>query len=304
MATFAKSSYDSGSYAASRPTYPRLLYDVVMRFHSEGQHNEGSDRWHRAVDLGCGTGQATIELLANDRPGFQSVIALDPSSNMVQVAQESIPEPFKSLVEFRQSTAEDLSFIQDGTVDMVTAAQSAHWFDWNQVWPELQRILKPGGTFAFWGYSGLRLAQHPELTPLITAYSQGTDPATSLGPHWEPKRKILDNHFLDIAAPARGWADLTRVFYTGAHYPALPAPHEDVILRKRMTWGGGLANYLSTYSSLHRYHDRFPADRERVDGDIATRFRRTLMEAVGTTEETAMVEVEWPLALVVVRKVY
>jgi hypothetical protein len=71
-----------------------------------------------------------------------------------------------------------------------------------------------------------------------------------------------------------------------------------------MTWGGGLANYLSTYSSLHRYHDRFPADRERADGDIATRFRRTLMEAVGTTEETAMVEVEWPLALVVVRKIY
>ncbi|KAJ7771208.1 S-adenosyl-L-methionine-dependent methyltransferase [Mycena olivaceomarginata] len=279
MATFAKSSYDSGSYAASRPTYPRLLYDVVMRFHSEGQHNEGSDRWHRAVDLG----QATIELLAkDDRPGFQSVIALDPSSNMVQVAQESIPEPFKSLVEFRQSTAEDLSFIQDGTVDMVTAAQSAHWFDWNQVWPELQRVLKPGGTFAFWGYSEFRLAQHPELTPLITAYSQGTDPATSLGPHWEPKRKILDNHFLDVAAPATGWADLTR----------------DVILRKRMTWGGGLANYLSTYSSLHRYHDRFPADRERADGDIATRFRRTLMEA------TASVEVEWPLALVVVRKIY
>jgi ubiquinone/menaquinone biosynthesis C-methylase UbiE len=42
---------------------------------------------------------------------------------MVQVAQESIPEPFKSQVEFRQSTAEDLSFIQDGTVDMVTAGR-------------------------------------------------------------------------------------------------------------------------------------------------------------------------------------
>ncbi|KAF8218220.1 hypothetical protein K438DRAFT_20579 [Mycena galopus ATCC 62051] len=69
---------------------------------------------------------------------------------MVKVAQNSIPEPLKSRVEFRQAIAEDLSFIEDGTVDLITAAQSAHWFDWTRAWPELGRILKPGGTFAFW----------------------------------------------------------------------------------------------------------------------------------------------------------
>ncbi|KAJ7916156.1 S-adenosyl-L-methionine-dependent methyltransferase [Mycena leptocephala] len=304
MATFAKGSYDSARYAAARPTYPRLLYDVVLQFHKKGPANADSDRWECAVDLGCGTGQATVQLLADDeRPGFQNVIAVDPSPNMVQVAKEGISAHVKSRVEFRHSTAEDLSFVEDGTVDLVTAAQSAHWFDWSRVWPELQRILKPGGTFAFWGYSDVRLTRHPELTPLISAYAQGTDPATSLGPHWEqPGRKILDNHFLDVDAPAQGWTDLTRKFYTGAHYPALPGPHEDVIVKKTMTWGGGFADYLGTYSSLHRYHEAFPADLAREDGDIATRFRRALMEGVGNPDETALVEVEWPLALVMVRK--
>ncbi|KAJ7653189.1 S-adenosyl-L-methionine-dependent methyltransferase [Mycena polygramma] len=301
MATFAKGSYDSASYAASRPTYPRLLYDVVLQFHENGPAGGENEKWDRAVDLGCGTGQATVQLLANDEHrGFQSVIAIDPSANMVQVAREFLPKDLKSHVEVRQGAAEDLSFIEDGSVDLVTAAQCAHWFDWTRAWPELQRILKPGGTFAFWGYSDIRLTKHPELTPLITAYSQGTDPATSLGPHWEPGRKILDNHFLDISPPASGWADLTRVFYTGPHYPALP--HEDVILTKTMSWGGGFAGYLGTYSSLARYHEAFPADRERAEGDIATRFRRALMEAAGDVDESALVEVEWPLALVMVRK--
>ncbi|KAJ6493978.1 S-adenosyl-L-methionine-dependent methyltransferase [Mycena vitilis] len=291
MATFAKSSYDSASYAASRPTYPRLLYDLVLQFHEKGPAVG-------AVDLGCGTGQATVQLLANDEHrGFQSVIAIDPSANMVQVAKESLPEDLKSHVEVRQGAAEDLSFIENGSVDLVTAAQCAHWFDWTGAWPELHRILKPGGTFA----DDIRLTKHPELTPLITAYSQGTDPATSLGPHWEPGRKILDNHFLDISPPASGWTDLMRVFYTGPHYPELP--HEDVILGKTMSWGGGFAGYLGTYSSLARYHEAFPADRERAEGDIATRFRRALMEAAGDLDKNALVEVEWPLALVMVRKV-
>ncbi|KAF8218219.1 S-adenosyl-L-methionine-dependent methyltransferase [Mycena galopus ATCC 62051] len=320
MATFAQNSYDSGNYAASRPTYPRLLYDVVVQFHKEGEANRDSDRWNRAVDLGCGTGQATVELLANnDHPGFQNVLAVDPSSNMVEVGRNSIPEDLKSRLEFRQATAEDLSFIEDGTVDLITAdrcifhdssmlkahasAQCAHWFDWTRVWPELERILKPGGTFAFWGYSVFRLTQHPELTPLITAYAQGTDPETSIGPHWEPGRKIVDNHFLDVASPSSGWADLTRIFYTGKHFPAVPTDAvQDVVMRKNMTWGGGFANYLSTFSALHRYHDVFPADRERADGDIATRFRRTLMAAAGNPQETALAEVEWPMALVMVRK--
>ncbi|KAJ7694829.1 S-adenosyl-L-methionine-dependent methyltransferase [Mycena rosella] len=301
MSTFASSAYDSESYAASRPSYPRLLYDVVLQFHREGPAPETAAKWERAVDLGCGTGGCCRGISR-----FQRVLAIDPSANMVDVAREHVPDEYRTRVEFRQSAAEELSFIEDGTIDLVIAAQSAHWFDWTRAWPEFQRILKPGGTFAFWGYSDIRITRYPELTPLISEYSHGNDPATSLGPHWEPGRQILDGHFLAIDAPAAGWADLTRVFYTGPHYAGLPTPPRDVILKRTMTWGGGFAGYLRTLSALHRYHIAFPEDRQRADGDIAERFRRALMNATGLPEgadaDATLVEVEWPLALVMVRK--
>ena len=52
-------------------------------------------------------------------------------------------------IEYKVATAEDLSFIESGSVDMVTAGQSAHWFKHEKSFPEIARILKPGGTLAF-----------------------------------------------------------------------------------------------------------------------------------------------------------
>jgi hypothetical protein len=157
-------------------------------------------------------------------------------------------------------------------------------------------------------YSEFRLPQYPHLTPLITEYAQGSDRVTSLGPHWEPGRRILANHLLDIQAPTAGFDHFARVFFTGGYYPALPdPPHRESILRKTMTWGGtGLHGYLRTFSALHRYHEAFPEDLKRADGDIATRFLRTLMEGAGVpldeSGEEALVEVEWPLALILARR--
>jgi hypothetical protein len=156
-------------------------------------------------------------------------------------------------------------------------------------------------------YSEFRLPQYPHLTPLITEYAQGDDPLTSLGPHWEPGRAILNNHLLDIEDPTSGWADVTRVFFTGAHYPELPEPHLEPIMRKTMTWGGaGLHGYLRTFSALNRFHEQFPEDLEHAEGDIATRFLKQLMATaevpLGPEGEAQEVEVEWPIALVIARK--
>jgi len=283
------------------------------------------------VDLGCGTGQATVEM----HP-FKKIIGVDPSQKMLEssrnYASSFLSEGSKSAqvhtdigsrFEFVQSPAEDLAFLKDGSVDIVVAAQAAHWFDWNRLWPELARVLRKNATVAFWGYSDFRLTCYPSLSPIITQYMQGTDPANSLGPHWEPGRAVLDNHLRTIPSAASvvpdAFAGEQRLYYTGSYYPELPSSLP-VILRKKVTWEGFYA-YLQSFSSLHTFHERYPEDLKRPDGTIAQKFMQALKtemeqldKVTSTTKEGSLssakeesngggeVEIEWPLALILVKR--
>ncbi|KAI0316598.1 hypothetical protein OF83DRAFT_1125935 [Amylostereum chailletii] len=210
-------------------------------------------------------------------------------------------------VQFVQSSAEELPFLEDGSVDLIVAAQAAHWFNWDKAWPEFARVLRKDGTAAFWGYSEFRLSRFPNLTPLISDYANGTDPARSLGPHWQqPGRSILERHFADVPKATDVLPDKftqwEHVFFTGPHYPSLPDPRP-VILRKRMTWDDLLA-YFRTFSSLHTYLERYPDDAQNPDGDIAFRFWRTLKEKTAQEDhgDPEFIDVEWPMALMMVKK--
>jgi len=67
-----------------------------------------------------------------------------------------------------------------------------------------------------------------------------------------------------------------------------------------MTWSNLLA-YMRTWSSLHAYHEQYPADRHRPDGDIAARFCMRLREESGGADEHDEVDVEWPIAVLLAR---
>lgn len=131
---------------------------------------------------------------------------------------------------------------------MVYLAQAAHWFDWSKLWPEVARVLRKGGSAAFWAsvhfnnnsiinanfillqiYSEFRIQNHQSLTPLITQYSQpqDADPRLSLGPHWQrPGRTILENHLLDVPDANQvfpeQFSDWERIFFVGT--PTLKLP--------------------------------------------------------------------------------
>ncbi|KAG2151614.1 S-adenosyl-L-methionine-dependent methyltransferase [Suillus bovinus] len=303
MATFAKSSFDSAIYATFRPTYPRSLFDFIFRYH---ELNKGA-RWDRAVDLGCGTGQATVELTP-----FKSVIGVDPSSKMIEIAQSTLKNTPANTgqYEYAQASAENLTFLEDSSVDLVISAQACHWFDWNKMWPELARVLKRNGSVAFWGYSQLRFARYPSLTPRINAYVEGTDPLNSIGPYWEqPGRSILDNHLIEVpdgneVVPG-ALSNFERVFFTGDYYPSLPSPRS-VIMRKKMTWDG-LLSYFNTWSALHTFHQHNPTDGENPHGDVAVRFWKDLKDRVEQEDGRVVeghdeVDIEWPLAVVMAKR--
>ena len=67
--------------------------------------------------------------------------------------------------------------------------------------------------------------------------------------------------------------------------------------------------YFRTFSSLHTFHEKHPDDLQRPDGDIAVRFWNQLKSEVaekdksGLPKDTDEIDVEWPLALIVARRV-
>ncbi|KAG2052892.1 S-adenosyl-L-methionine-dependent methyltransferase [Suillus hirtellus] len=176
MATFTKSSFDSAIYATFRLTYPRLLFDFIFQYHK----CNNSARWNRAVDLGCGMGQATIELTP-----FKRITGVNPSSKMIQVAQGTIKNTPTSTGQYKyiQVSAENLAFSEDSSMDLVISAQACHWFDWNKIWPELARRME--------GYSQLRLTRYLSLTQRINTYVEGTDPLNSIGSYWEQPGHLI-----------------------------------------------------------------------------------------------------------------
>ncbi|KAG5637411.1 hypothetical protein H0H81_004669 [Sphagnurus paluster] len=325
MATFSKRAFNASVYSSFRPTYPKKLFQEIFDY-----HRSEKAAWEVAVDLGCGTGQATIEL----KDKFTSVIGIDPSQPMIEAAQAKWRgEPLT----FQQGRSEDLrNVLPNDSVDLIISAQASHWFNWDKVWPEVNRVLRGGGSAAFWTYAEFRLSEYPSTTPLITAYAQGQDPIAGVGPYFErPGRTILENMLVDVPDPTKmqsvrgGLGEFKRRYFSGPYYPThLPPPSPSEVrpveMKSNMRWRD-LLGYFRTWSALQNYHERFPEDLDRVDGrfpedlsaaqngvdvtggDIAVRFWKDLRDEVkkngGRFGVDEFVSVEWPIALLLAKKV-
>jgi len=259
---------------------------------------------------------------------------------MLDQARASIAQSCttETKLQFIQGSAEELSQtgLQAESVDLIIAAQSAHWFDWSKVWPQTYRVLRPGGTAAFWVYAEFRLSNHPTLTPLITEQFQGTDLYNNIGPYFQrPGRTILERHLVDVPEPSSilkdndGVEKLHRAFFCGDDIPSFIPPNASthpIIMRKDMTWHD-LLNYFRSASAFHTFRERIPEDKTKPEdtrfleadlesgiddvrgGDISIRFWKDLREnalkdtpgaKVGAKD---IVSVEWPVALILTRKV-
>lgn len=103
-----------------------------------------------AVDVGAGTGQATIPLSKL----FHKVVAIEPSEGQFANITAQAPN-----IELRLAAAEQVDSVLDSqSVDLLVVAQAIHWFNQEQFWPAVARVLKPGGTVAYWGYGTTSLS--------------------------------------------------------------------------------------------------------------------------------------------------
>ncbi len=126
-----------GNYVRYRPGYPP---EIVGLLKSEC----GLIRDSIVADVAFGTGIFTRLLLEDGN----RVIGVEPNPDMRGAGQEflaSYPR-FTSV----SGTAEDTT-LPDQSVDIITVAQAAHWFDPEKARREFLRILKPGGwTILLW----------------------------------------------------------------------------------------------------------------------------------------------------------
>ncbi|KAI1802066.1 S-adenosyl-L-methionine-dependent methyltransferase [Daldinia bambusicola] len=253
MATFARPTFSAKAYAAFRPAYPPSLFRTVLNYH-QLPASSGT-----LLDLGCGHGLIARSL----SPHFKSVLAIDPSAGMIAQAKQTTTEP---TITFRQGGAEDLHFLSDGSVDMAVSGQAAHWFDYGKVWPNLARVVRSGGTVAFWGYKDNVFVGAEKATEIMERFVYGFGEVApgveGMGPYWEqPGRSILRDLLRSVHPPDPDWTDVTRL----EHEPGEKGTEETRWLNKKMKLGE-VEGYLRTFSAYNGWKEAHPEAKSRAEG--------------------------------------
>lgn len=123
------------TYTSARPGYPRELYEYL------GQ-NCGLTTGCRVLEIGPGTGQATLDLLERGCV----VTAVEPGREMARLLSRRATRPVEIIVDtFEAATVPANAF------DLVAAATSFHWVDPEIGIARATDALVDGGWLALWG---------------------------------------------------------------------------------------------------------------------------------------------------------
>ena len=150
-----------GNYVRYRPAYPSAVIDLL-------KNDCGLAAASLIADVASGTGIFSRMLLENGN----RVIGVEPNAEMRKAGEEYLRAypKFTSVAGTAEATT-----LADHSVDFVTAAQAAHWFDREKARREFMRICQPGGwTVLLWN------ERRTASTPFLRAYEQllaefGTD---------------------------------------------------------------------------------------------------------------------------------
>lgn len=242
--SWGATSFETGSadYARFRPSYPSALAEHLAAATPSRSH---------ALDVGCGTGQLTTLLAAQ----FDHVTGIDPSASQIENAA-TLPN-----IQYRVGSAEDLD-LPDRSVDLITVAQAAHWFDLPAFYREAARVARPGGLVALISY-GVTEADGPLAARLKAFYWD------EVHGHWPPERRHVE---------------------TGYTAFSFPFPEHDVPpLSIERVWSvEDLLGYVETWSAVK-------GARKKGDGALVDRFAadaRALCPG-----DAPSIRVRWPISI-------
>ncbi len=129
-------------YDRSRPGYPQ---ELVQEACARG----GLEPGDLVLEIGCGSGQLTRDLLA---AGLE-VVSVEPGAQLLSLAARNLEGAGE--VTFVNSRFEDAP-LPSGGFRSVFAASSFHWIDPDVSWAKVADVLAPGGTFALLQHCGLQ----------------------------------------------------------------------------------------------------------------------------------------------------
>ena len=197
----------SDQYAQSRPHYPDEIYAYLASI---------APACSLAWDCGTGNGQAAIGLAKY----FDRVYATDASAEQISYAQ------MHEKVEYHVEPAETIS-LNDSSVDLVTVAVAIHWFNFDEFYREVKRVLRPDGVLAAWTYNLTEIS--PQIDQLVNRYYS----------------EILNGF----------WPE--RIHYLEERYETLPFPFEETIPPRfvmEVNWNLiQFSGFLDSWSAAQRY---------------------------------------------------
>ena len=197
----------AADYAAYRPTYPPALFALLASL---------PRRRALALDCATGSGQAAVGLAER----FERVLAIDASREQLASAR---PHP---RIEYRVARAEETG-AESGSVDLVSAAQAVHWFDFDRFYAEVRRVLALGGAVALYTYNLVRV--DPGFDRVLDRLAREV-----VGPYWPPERHWVDEEYRTLPFP----------------FAEVPAPR----IENQARWDlDRLLAYVATWSDCRRY---------------------------------------------------
>lgn len=235
-------SEQAEGYASYRPHYPASLFTWLADICPQRR---------RVWDCATGSGQAAAALTSH----FAQVIASDASP--AQLSQRQA----QTNIRYVCARAEQVPLASD-SLDLITVAQAAHWFDLPRFYQEVDRMLTSGGVLALWCYGLFQIT--PAIDAIIQHYYQHT-----LGDYWPPERRHIEQAYANLSFP----------------YPLLTTPQ----FTMQAEWNlPQIMGYLATWSASRLYirmihEDPLPALQSQL--------------AVHWGSPTQTRTVEWPLHL-------